>query len=788
MRKEIKFAAKFDTSDFDKSIDQLQRKLKEIYAPSDMVRAQTTIMAQRMERAGIPGVAAPSQQSKRESDAILRDQFLLQEKLAKMIERREEKLKKLQTYQSEIVKDSKQELEIKEKIAKLEENNFRLRETYKQRDSVLNQTLEAREKAMAQRPPGGGGGPGGGGRGRFGSIMGFVGRGAGALVTAGLTGARIADEFAMAPLRVESARATAIQSTIGQDLAQVYAGRAPFESAFMGERSQASAVAKERADTSRTTDLLKGAFGAALMIGGFAAAPFTGGLSAVAALGAGASGLGMLTVGQSGQRHRERLMGAMGSEESQRQYDQLLAAQQARDFRETLDQLKEQDPRKKLAVEEFERTHIRNVQAQRAMGMTNAQFYGEGGFLTRARDAGFDPTAAIGMAQGILQAGGSSRMAGQAQLGLQMERSGLTNAPQILGTLSGAIQTPEANKRAVISIMSEAFQVGLDSSDFAEENRRFSQAAAEIIGRTGASTESGQTRLTDMFGMFLGERTSQGISAAQTAYEEFQQRGSQVGGRRGAIRFAEAMRDPSLSKLGMLELNELLSTRPEDLESNPAALAYFSEQTGLSEEDLLKKMRSINKSSRFMIPEVQKRVEQLSTQATDWMSKEGVTWQEFAERGRKGELPPEMMSVFGGLQVFGGVEERGGIKADIATARAGEFIGGGAAGRQITPFVTPEQRAERALEEPGGRIEDLFINRVASTVDTVRATFLELNEELKKAAGAASAFTQATTGKASEQGRSSEERRASMPSGDPYTSDIHRAMTQTQADIGRPGE
>ena len=82
MKKELLISAKFDTSGFDRSVEQIQRKLKEIYADPNIMRAQTQA-SQRLQGIGMGGIMTPAsmdaykrstQQSRRELDQIIKEQ------------------------------------------------------------------------------------------------------------------------------------------------------------------------------------------------------------------------------------------------------------------------------------------------------------------------------------------------------------------------------------------------------------------------------------------------------------------------------------------------------------------------------------------------------------------------------------------------------------------------------------------------------------------------------------------------------------------------------------------
>lgn len=776
MRKELEFSAKFDHTEFNRSMDQIQKKLKDLSTVVDIGKTQQQ-MSQRLQQAGLGGAMSPSardafekstQANRREMEKNIADFARGQEQLAKQILKSSENLKKLTEQQKGMITGSKEELEIRRKIADVEERMLKAKENYKQRDEALGQAIDARNEIRQTRldrvRQGYQEGGIGGAMKSVGGMMSSISP-IGALTTAGVIAGgagRMLENVAGIPMRIESAKGSAIQSTIGQDLSRIYAGKSPFEAAFLPEREKAAGIAKEKAGKDAIADLLKGigkiAGGAAI---GAAGGSFLGPLGMIG----GAIGGGALAV-SGNDRQTQRLLGMMPGEfgeKHRKQYEQLLASQRAKDFRETLESLKAQDPAKKAVIENFEQNYIKNLEVQRTLGISNTQFYGQGGLLQRGAAAGFMPEQAMGMAQSIVGAGGSARMGRNAEFGLQMQRAGMTNAPQLLGTLSGAIQNPEANKRAVISIMSEAFQIGLDNTDFAEENRRFSQAAANIIARTGTVGEGDQARAAQSLGMFMADRTNVGVQAAQTAYERSQERGSALSGRRGALRMSEALQDPALSKIPTGELTELLNLRPEQLTEDNEMVQYFASQAGIPPDELLEKLEGSRKSSRFLIPESKQKVAGFTEQISKYMEENQIDRTEFERRRVAGELTPEITQALGGQQVRAMMEEKGQMTTPEIRAMGMEFVPG-------APAVTKEQReaTKRMIEGVGPRLEDRVQAEAAEGADKLRQQFVLLVPELEKMLTASKKYVDVVSGEADELRRKSEANRSSMPSADPY--------------------
>lgn len=807
MRKELQISAKFDTSDFDQAVERMQKKLKEIYAPSDMVRAQT-LTQQRLSQT-MPGMSGGAQtpaaqaeyqrstmKARRDLIMSISDEAREQDKLGRLIARRNDEVKRMETDQRKMIRGSEEELKVQKQIERVRENNVKLTQQYMDRNRQLNEMMDIRERNPASMGLVGRyaqqGMYGAAGRALPGALSAGIGGLRGGLTAlGGLSGGLIAAGAGVENLggyqtRLEGARGSGIQNTLGSDLERVYGGKSPFEGQWLGERGQASAIAARKEATSRWADRMGGlgkigagvAAGAATGALGGSVIPFLG--TGLGAIGGGIFG-GVTTAMNMNDRNRTSL-----NPFAQGEYDQLMKSQRAKDFRETYENLKDQDPRKKLAMENFEQNYMRNLQVQRTLGIGNRGFYGGGGLLQQSAAAGFMPDQAVDMAQGIVGAGGSARMGRNATFGLQMQRSGLTNASGILGSLSSSIQSPEANKRAVIGIMSEAFKIGLDNTDFAEENRRFTQAAANIISRAGATSEGDQDRISRTLGMFMGERSNRGVEASQNAYERFQQRGSQLGGRRGQVRMASAQTNPILGKFKPDDLAELLGARPENLRSDSAFLQSYameaSEKMGrtVTTDEILGEISKVNGQARFQIPQYAKQNERYGAEISKYMADQGLSRSQLQERMHQGKLPGNIVKAMGMQQRLISKEEAGGFNAFDIEAQQGEFLtpGGGAGPGKAGA-------AGMLSGAPGTRIEDTFLMEGSKGADDLRKSINELTSSMASLAEQSERVSGTITHGARAQQESQEARRATMPSNDPLNTAIMNTMSLIQPQAGK---
>jgi hypothetical protein len=761
VKKELLISAKFDTTEFDRSVESMQKKLKDIYAPADMVRAQN-MTGQRLNQIGLGGNMSAgtqdafiksTQQSRREFDSLIREQAQGQEKLTKLVSKREEKLKSLHQQQQQMIKGSREELEIKEKIARVEENNLRLREFYKQRDATLNQAIDARSKASPRDIPGlvdafRNGGfrhgmsqiPGAFRQNPFG-LGGAAAAGIGGIMSAG---SELYRDIKGMPIRTEQATGSAVQGVMGRDAQTVFGRRSAFENMFGPERSRAAQMALEKMQANKLADVT-GLAGNMLMVGGGAALAMKGaGVGAAAGTaipgvgnvaggvigalpGLAAAGKGMYNM--MGDERQRALMMSPFSQTGSNSYRAQLAQQMAKDYQDALEAQKQQNPFKTMAIQDYEQNFMRNLGSQRMMGMNNDQFYGDGGFLRQSMGKGFTPEMAMEMAAGIQGAGGSTRMSRDASFGLELQRgANLTNASQVLGTLSGGMGSAESSKQATIRILAEGMKQGLDSSEFAEENRRFTQAAAEIITRSGATGESDFERISSSFGRFLGENTNKGIEAAKNAYEQYQQISSTTTGPRGVMRAAGFMRDDKLSQLSTMQKQALMQVPEESLTEDNILVQGAADQLGISSKEVISRISKVNEGAVSRFGSTDKARDRLRSKGVDMSRIKDPQYRASLDDQTKrdiDEIATSQTVEFG----FKGNREMGAFMSGVVGKP-----------EQFGPGVSTDAVKSR-LQGDTGRMEDNTIAAMAGDASTVLKNFNEMRGEMDAASKSAAAFT-----------------------------------------------
>lgn len=723
MKKELEISAKFDTSDFDRAVETMQRKLKDIYAPSDMVRAQQQTQ-QRLQGVGMGGsMSQPTQdayvrstqQGRRELDQLIREQAVGQEKLGKLVAQRTEKLEKLKEQQNQITKGSKEELDIKEKIVRVEENLMRQRQSYLSRNEALNKAIDSKNKPPGSETPMGplSSGPGG-----------HIGRTLAAIGTLATIVPALYKDITAAPIRSEASYGNAMQGTVGRDVGTVYGRRSAFESMYTRERSIAAKQAMEKMDSDRTADKMSLGLNAGLVAGGAAGGISTSFTGIGALLGLGAVGKGLH--GMFGNERSRSLAFSGYSNNSKNRYESILAEDAAKNYQTSLEGQKNQNPYKTAAIGEYEGNFMRNLGAQRMMGLGNQGFYGKGGFMSGATSNGFTPEMSLDMAQSIQGSGGSTRAMRGATFGNQLSRSmDLTNAGQVLGTLSGGVGSNEATKQATVKILAEGMKLGLDDSNFREENRRFTQAVAEVVARSGAQGQSDFDRTASGFSRFVNENTNKGIDAAKGAYDQYQEISSSVTGPRGVMRAAGFMKDPNLSKLSTMQKQALMQVPEEQLNESNILVQGAANELGISAGELIKSVRGVNEGAVSRYSE--------ADQIRDRLRGKGVDLSNLTAEKYK-NLPDDVKKDVYNLQSiqtteFGNKDSR----------QSASFLGA-TVGRPPGPWAG-DQSAMNRINGDSGRMEDNTIRAMAGDASTVLKNFNEMRGEMNSAAESAAMFT-----------------------------------------------
>lgn len=765
MKKEFELSAKLNTADFDRSIEQMVKKLKDVSQPVGALQQNT---AQRMQQQGLGGMSPQSmeayqkatQSARKEMDMMISDQAKQQEKLGKFIAQRTESIKQMINEQKKLVLGSKEELEVREKIMRAEQNQQTLKEAYRQRDAQLNQSLDAKEAMQAKqsqeikdRNPEGWsrvgryasqGMYGAAGRHAYNTVGGIGGIGSiiGGIGAIGQAGSEAYRDFSKGAVRTEGAMGSAVSGTMGRQVGDIYGRRTAFEQIFAPERERAARQSLETMNANKNADIASTGFGLLKNIGGGMAggAALGGAVGAFGGpIGAGAGamigggiGLGKGLMGILGDERQRSMLMSPFSDTAKKRYGSILAEDMVNDYSTSYEGQKKQSPFKTAAAGEYEQNWQRNLNAQRQMGLTNEGFYGKNGFLNKNISAGFTGEMGLEMSGSILGAGGSTRMSRDSAFGNQMSRGmDLTNAGNVLGTLSGGLGSSESTKQATIKILAEGMKLGLDDSKFAEENRKFAQMTAEIVARSGAGTESDFERVSGGFGRFVGENTGAGLTAAKGAYEQYQQISQSTTGPRGVMRAAGFMADKDLNKVSTMTKQALMQLPEEQLNTNHPVVQAAADEAGISADDLVSKVKGVNQGSVSRFKEHDTIRDRLKA-GMKKMGKDRLSESDIAG------LPEDMRKDFNQLAAFqttelGNQDQRTTMARALGTINPAEVGGAKQAGRESTIMDK--------ISGAGGRMEDTTVKAMAADSKVVLDNFNEMAPAMKAAAESTAAWT-----------------------------------------------
>jgi hypothetical protein len=588
MKKELVIAARFDTSDFDKSVDSMQKKLREMYSPADQVRQQM-MTSQKLQQAGYGSMAgAPDSASyqrtladnKRVLDRNIREEKTnLEEKAKKLIQQQDIQKKISEQYQI-AVKGGKEELEIKNKLLEAQKELNKAQKEYGDSHVKVNALLNERQRlespGMAppgsRLPPGGGKGDGGG---LGGQSLAAILKGVSGVLASLATGAAAYNRYAAIPSQVSTSMGGAIQNTIGSPLQDLASGNTVKLSAFLSERQRAMEMAVKRTQDTALTGHLTSFNALAGDVTGAASKllPRMGPMGKIA---------GMLGI-----------PGMLGgaSERYQSGYEAERMGSQGQNFADLMKAEEEKNPLKRLAAEGLQSTYRQDLMTQRQLGLSDQGYWGTGGFQERANIAGFNPDLAAGMSSQIMAAGGSTRGGQQNNiLGLQAQRGfDMTNAGTVLGRISGGAGGSQATDAIFKKLLEESIKAGLDKSEFREEQRKFADVTSSVLASSGVRTAEDAEKVLQGFTRFLGkDSTMKELEGAKSAYEEQQAFSAETGGRGGALQFASMMKNPVLSKLSASGMGGLMQMPEKDLTAtNPFVVAMASE-AGVSPQDIVK--------------------------------------------------------------------------------------------------------------------------------------------------------------------------------------------------------
>lgn len=552
------------------------------------------------------------------------------------------------------------------------------------------------------------------------------------------------NQIAGSPSRTLLAGGSAVSGTVGREMSSLYNGTLPERLAFTKERAEAKEMADKQEAAERAKDTAKTVAATTLGVGAGAMA-LSSGWTGVGMLGAAGSALGSLGLLFGSQRMRARTTSKLTenifpgiSKQQNNEYENLIAQQNAEDFNRNYESKRQLNPTKVLATEEYNRNSQRDLDFQRQMGLNTQSF--RGAFKKSIYDAGFEDIQGMGMAANIMGAGGSTRSAtGNAALGLQAQRNlDITNAGSVIGILSKSMGSAGTTKEAFVKILAEGTKVGLDGSQFREENRKFVETAAQIISASGTTTGGGVDQLLSEVGKFFGDKTNTGIEAGKGAFELYRQTSMATTGPRGTMRAAGMLSDPTISRLSR-DSREALFNMPIDqlTPDNPAIVAMARELGGkTTPEDVINAQNKITGKSANLF----KKSDIARDRLADIKKKYNVR----SAIGFQGPLSPqiyeEMAGALGTSNIAQVKEHPELGQNQRLTSAYSDALSAGDVQKQNAVL---EEAKKKQLEGPGQSRPEDETNRIRAEMSKqINQIFLDMKDTIVPAAGAAANFVE----------------------------------------------
>ena len=579
-------------------------KLKISGDVSDLLAAVKSAMSQIQKEADklkltpAAAKAAPGVESVRAASQYNRslEQKVIEEKrgldlINKELSKKEAAVSKIKKMQEDTNKSVEREIQLKNQLARAERELEEKKNVSRIQQSNYDRAQDTANKARGIKSSGGGkppisGNPPTSGSAVGGEILGSITRvigatmgGIGLGMAAASTGEKIREFFSEAGnrARVSAASANQTQGQAGQRLSSMFSGGANEELMFDPLRAQAAKIADDTMKN-RLQSQFRLARRPLESIFGKYSDHKTG------------PGTGAFTIDQMG----------LGTKDLQKEIENNQWKERSDIQAEQFEALKK-GPEGAALTEtsnKFLKDWRGNLAFQRKTGQTENEFRK---FLDGVTGAGFEHEQGMAASSNILGAGGSSRAAnGLAGFALQMGRQfDLTNADQAIGKISGQVGTSEMSKEALIKIQAEGTRIGVNQSEFREENRKFVEMAAGVLNQSTATSASGIDQIVSTFGKFMGDRTTTGMEAGKSAYEAYQRQSNTQTGPSAIMRAAGMMRDPILNQLSEEDKASLFTLNQADVNVDDPGIRAMAKKHKMSPEELVNAYHKVQNSSMF---------------------------------------------------------------------------------------------------------------------------------------------------------------------------------------------
>lgn len=479
------------------------------------------------------------------------------------------------------------------------------------------------------------------------------------------------------------------------------------ESLFFGaERLKAAQMAVQEQQGQRGLDFAKIGAGIA---GGAAAGTLIPGVGNVVGAIAGGVGAFAGTMAFS-DRLRARLF-------DQNMYTQMLTREGMQKFEANLLAQQQLNPMKGIAFEGMAGNYQDFIGLQRGLGLGDVGLFGEfdkegnrlseGMLRTQMMRGGGSPFTRQNIEQNISQmisGGASTEMArGMGGRAAMFQRNMLQqNAPQILAQLSAAGMGAQQSEEAFKKILSEAVKIGVDTSKMPQEMQRMSAVAVQLATQGGGFSQS---MVQDFMRNLTGTSQVQ-IQAAGTVSQEMEKRSKASEGLTGMLGYAflqgprgeKAFGKEGAQKIkGDWKLMKLLNkVSAKDLEQDPALRKFLASDIGISEEALMKAVPEMGLFKQTELSE-QERAAQALSDVVGFRTGAALEEALVTEKGSEayGNLIKELMATDTLDPMGRGAAERRALTIGLGRATGGQFRGGGVEDQLAAMSVEKQLETQR---------------------------------------------------------------------------------------------
>ena len=209
---------------------------------------------------------------------------------------------------------------------------------------------------------------------------------------------------------------------------------------------------------------------------------------------------------------------------------------------------------------------------QRSSGLSDDGMYGSGGFTQRGGGE-FLFSERAGMQQSIVGAGGSGSSAANLNvMALKAQRGlGMTNAGQTMGKLSSYLDKDESEE-AFVKILAKGMTIGLDGSEFREEQKDYFAQVTAIAQNIG----TGENYIASSLAAGVeGDISRRSIGMAASGHQRLETNLNEQGGITAAARATALLGDDAFKDIGGFDFLTMSQMKMGDINADSAELKGY---------------------------------------------------------------------------------------------------------------------------------------------------------------------------------------------------------------------